>query len=508
MQPDLNLMTRASNVTSQYGEDGIIAEIFSRIGTRTKSCVEFGAWDGKYLSNTWTLWHDREWSAVLIEGEKDRHAELAADLKSYPKVCAVCAFVSAEGPDSLDEILARQGTPLDLDLLSVDIDGDEYYVWKGLLKFRPRVVVVEHNPTIPPEIDLVQKPGEYFGASAGALVRLAHEKGYQLAACTDTNCIFVAKEDFPKLGFEEPDICSIFLRQGLSYLINSYDGAIFLTQSPVYSKPLPEVCVTSLFADLKEELFSTARRRDLPVADRSAIRAVAVALVSGNTERVTIGSRIVARLSAGWNKLAPVVLYRRLLAFQADQQRKREVVEKWREAGCPIPTPHEVKQSVLAEYSKAYRLKTLVETGTYLGDMVEAMRRRFRRIYSIELGEELWRKACERFAAIPKITILQGDSGQVLGRVMNELRGPALFWLDGHYSAGNTAKGELETPIFNELEVIFADQINKHVILVDDARCFNGANDYPTLDALREYVRMKAPGAKVEVREDIIRITP
>jgi hypothetical protein len=72
------LATFSSNVTSQYGEDGVIAEILRRIGVRNRWCVEFGAWDGKYLSNTWSLINQSDWSAVLLEGDKDRADRLAA----------------------------------------------------------------------------------------------------------------------------------------------------------------------------------------------------------------------------------------------------------------------------------------------------------------------------------------------------------------------------------------------------------------------------------------------
>ena len=507
MPPELNLRTKALNVTSQHGEDGIIGEIFRNIGTRSKCCVEFGAWDGKYLSNSWKLWHDEGWSAVLVEGEKDRHAALVADLALYPKVSAVCAFVRAEGDNSLDAILERAGIGIAIDLLSIDVDGDEYYIWQGLRKFQPRVVVIEHNPTIPPEMDLVQKSGEYFGASAGSLVRLAHEKGYQLAACTETNCIFVTQEDFPKLGFPEPSIASIFPRSGLAYLVNAYDGRIFLTRNPVYSKPLPRMCVTKLLADLREELFPKSLRPQLPIKGPGGIAAASVTLFSNTENRSSITSRIRVRLQVCFEKFPPIILWRRFQARRADEFRKAEVVRQWRSAGCPSPTPHEAKQEILQKYARRHHLDTLVETGTYLGDMVAAMRKRFRRIYSIELGEELWQRAHDRFAAHPKITILQGDSAVVLGRVLTELNRPSLFWLDGHYSAGVTAKGVVETPILAELKCIFAHSIRNHVVLIDDARCFDGTSDYPTLASLRKFVMQHRPDAKVDVSEDIIRIT-
>ena len=96
----------------------------------------------------------------------------------------------------------------------------------------------------------------------------------------------------------------------------------------------------------------------------------------------------------------------------------------------------------------------LVETGTYVGEMVDAMKDSFEKIYSIELGVELARNAQEKFSAYSHIHIIQGDSGQVLKTLASQIRQPALFWLDGHYSAGITAKGAKDTPVCEELQYI------------------------------------------------------
>ena len=75
---------------------------------------------------------------------------------------------------------------------------------------------------------------------------------------------------------------------------------------------------------------------------------------------------------------------------------------------------------------------------------------------------------------------MHGDSGEILPELLNNINEPILFWLDGHYSAGNTSKGSLNTPIIKELVTIFQHPIKQHIILIDDARLFNGADDYPT----------------------------
>jgi hypothetical protein len=117
---------------------------------------------------------------------------------------------------------------------------------------------------------------------------------------------------------------------------------------------------------------------------------------------------------------------------------------------------------------------------------------------------DLYRAALARFAKRQNVTLLEGDSADLMESVVAQLEEPALFWLDGHYSAGITAQGDLDTPAQRELEIILATADN-HVILVDDARCF-GSGDYPTLDAVQALVGRLRPGWTCVVEDDIIRI--
>jgi hypothetical protein len=138
--------------------------------------------------------------------------------------------------------------------------------------------------------------------------------------------------------------------------------------------------------------------------------------------------------------------------------------------------------------------------------MVHAMRKTFSTIISFELDQTLAAQARERFANDNQIEIVQGDSGKLLGERLANINEPCLFWLDGHYSGGITARGTLETPIKNELAAILSHPIDGHVILIDDARCFTGENDYPTLDELRSFVAERKPNHKFSVEHDVIRI--
>ena len=496
-------INKSYNVTSQFGEDAYIYEIFNKIGDGSKVCVEFGAWDGKFHSNTWDLWANKDWTALLIEGDREKFPSLRESVASFSKVSTINEFVRAEGSSSLDAILDRWKEGVQIDLLSIDIDGDDYHVWKALLKYRPRVVIIEFNPTIPPEIDLVQKKGEYFGSSAGALARLAHEKMYKLFSVTDTNCIFVTNEEFSSLHIEEPNINSIFSRKYLSNIINSYDGRMYLNRNPVYSHQIKNVSSSLLSRMLAHEIFGYDIHRDSPIEEHPLMPIGVI----GYPARDRKGPLMIRALKHIKNKLVQRISISQKINPYLLWLKRNKVIRNWNKLGRHVPPPHEVKQGIIERYSKEYRLTTLVETGTYLGDMIEAMRRVFRRIYSIELGEDLWEKANARFAAFPNIKIIQGDSAKVLKKVILELEEPALFWLDGHYSAGITAKGDLETPVFGELEQILSHHIQNHVILIDDARCFNGLNDYPTKDTLREYVVKKRPDMQMVVKDDIIRIT-
>lgn len=186
--------------------------------------------------------------------------------------------------------------------------------------------------------------------------------------------------------------------------------------------------------------------------------------------------------------------------------RKREYQE-WEKSECPVPPPHAVKQITIAEFQEKSGYSILAETGTYMGDMIEAQKRIFKRLFSIELGQELYENAVKRFQNDKHVSIFQGDSGKVLADIIKLIDKPAIFWLDGHYSAGITAKGDKECPIFEELDAIFNGKKLDHILLIDDARCFVGENDYPTIENLKKYISAKNSNYKMEVKNDVICFT-
>src|SRR4026207_2550373 len=102
----------------------------------------------------------------------------------------------------------------------------------------------------------------------------------------------------------------------------------------------------------------------------------------------------------------------------------------WEKQGRPSPPPHVVKEELIRDFAKTFKTNILIETGTYLGDMVHAMRKSFARILSFELDEALAQQAPQSFPAEPHIEIVQGDSGRMLGDYLTKIHEPCLFWLD------------------------------------------------------------------------------
>jgi hypothetical protein len=236
--PMQKLSDHGYDVYSQGGEDGIVERIFAIIGTTAKVCVEFGAWDGFYLSNTANLWAKQGWQGILIELDPARFQQLVENTNRHHCRC-VKAKVESVGENTLENILKREAVAGPIDLLSIDVDGDDYYILQSLGELKPRVIICEYNPTIPPLMDLVAEPGNYFGCSPLSLVKLAEQKGYQLVAVTVCNCLFVREEDFFRFADYETSLPLIAPTQHLTYLISGYAGDYVLSREPIYGYTQP-----------------------------------------------------------------------------------------------------------------------------------------------------------------------------------------------------------------------------------------------------------------------------
>ncbi|UCF14929.1 MAG: FkbM family methyltransferase [Phycisphaerales bacterium] len=224
----------ASNVTSQNGEDGIIEKILDVLDDSAKWCVEFGSWDGRHLSNTYNLIKNKSWSGVLIEGNAHRFQDLLKTYEGNNRVICINAFVGFEGDNNLDVILRRADIPADFDLLSIDIDGNDYHVWEAVRDHRPKIVVIEYNPTIPNAVEFVQSRDMRVtqGSSLLSLWKLAKAKNYELVAVTHSNAIFVDLRYFGLFGIEDNTVGAMRSDESLvTYLFNGYDGTVFIRGS-------------------------------------------------------------------------------------------------------------------------------------------------------------------------------------------------------------------------------------------------------------------------------------
>ena len=147
---------------------------------------------------------------------------------------------------------------------------------------------------------------------------------------------------------------------------------------------------------------------------------------------------------------------------------------------------------VIKSLAIKHRITVFVETGTFIGNTLIGLKDSFDQLFSIELDRGIYRLAKERLKNFEHIQIFYGDSSKVLPEILRDLKTPALFWLDAHYSSGVTAKGDLQTPIMHELKAIFSHSNKQHCILIDDVKDFNGLNDYPEVNKLLFFIKKEA----------------
>ncbi len=216
------------------GEDGIIETALELIGKNAELnqwCVEFGAWDGKHLSNTYNLIQNKAYSSVQIEGMQDKYIELQNTFKNNEKVHTHLGYVGMSKENSLDHLLSAYPIPEDFDFLSIDIDGNDYYTWKPVVKYRPKLVCIEFNPTVPNEVDFLQAcdPSINQGASILSLNLLAKEKGYELIATTLNNAFFVDEKYFPLFEINDNSLDKIRTdKSRVTYIFSGYDGTVYI----------------------------------------------------------------------------------------------------------------------------------------------------------------------------------------------------------------------------------------------------------------------------------------
>ena len=208
-------------VFSQNGEDGVLAEIFRRIGVGAERFfVEFGVESGRE-GNCVYLADVAGWRGLFMDGDERFFTALQHKYRATERVCTTLAMVA---PENVQELFDAAGVPSEPDVLSIDVDGADYWIWEAVEACRPRVVVVEYNSALDPSRRLVQPVDheggwdytDYFGASLGAMRTLGERKGYRLAhtELSGVNAFFV-REDLAEACL--PDAEDIPLRGTPNY---------------------------------------------------------------------------------------------------------------------------------------------------------------------------------------------------------------------------------------------------------------------------------------------------
>jgi hypothetical protein len=193
------LARHAYRVYSNDDDDGIIAEVFRRIGTLNRYFVEFGAGDG--LNNNTTLLLRQGWTGFWIDADGEKVKACRDYFRpeiGEKKLTVMEAFITAE---NIEQLFAQARVPEEFDLLSIDIDRNDYYIWDSIHRYKPRVVLIEYNALFPPPISWVVPydakawwdSTTRWGASLKALEELGKKKGYSLVGCnlSGSNAYFV-----------------------------------------------------------------------------------------------------------------------------------------------------------------------------------------------------------------------------------------------------------------------------------------------------------------------------
>jgi hypothetical protein len=218
------------NFYSQTGEDGIIETALQILPNHNKWCIEFGAWDGKHLSNTFHLVENSQYHVVLIEGSAFKYQQLCKEYPYKERATFIHEFVGWSKNDNLDSLLSRIECPSDPDLLSIDIDGNDYHVWKAVENYRPKLVLIEFNPTASNRCQYVQPadPNCNQSSSPAPIVALGEEKGYELICVIGPNLLFVDKKYFNLFNIPDNSLDVLRDEDEVTTLFLGFDGSMIV----------------------------------------------------------------------------------------------------------------------------------------------------------------------------------------------------------------------------------------------------------------------------------------
>lgn len=174
---------------------------------------------------------------------------------------------------------------------------------------------------------------------------------------------------------------------------------------------------------------------------------------------------------------------------------------------------HAVKRQAVYTLASVFDVPVFVETGTYLGEMVEAMHatNSFTELHTIEVYPQFYHDAVKKFAGYKSVHLYLGDSAEELPKIIEKLTAPAIFWLDGHYSGEGTGHGKgADSPLYDELKALSKSKFrDRNVILIDDMRhaVFEGQG-YPTPADLIKITEKDFPNSVPDFFDDFFRIFP
>ncbi len=221
-----HILSHRKTYYSQNGEDGVLEYILSKIPDKNGWCVEVGAWDGKSLSNTFLSAVKYQYRGIFIEGYKPTYQNLCNNLGQMDQCICMNNYVKSTGANSLDNIFKQTPLPKTFDLISIDIDGDDYHIWKSFKEYHPKVVIIEISIRDKPHVFRIGREGFavirvnkeiWWGECSTllAMTELANRKGYRLVAQVGCNAIYVKQEYLHLFHKREVLPSEVFTYEGL-----------------------------------------------------------------------------------------------------------------------------------------------------------------------------------------------------------------------------------------------------------------------------------------------------
>jgi len=226
------LLKFGCRVYSQSDEDGILQEIFRRIGTKSRSFIEIGSGNG--LENNTLYLLVQGWRGIWIEASSKKVIAARNTVARFTAEASLRMEQQRVSAENVDSLLGRLVSDSELDLLSVDIDGNDFYILQAIRSVSPRVIVCEYNAKFPPNLSWVMEYDashhwngtDYFGASLKALELLLGGKGYALVGCNLLGCnaFFVRKDLASESLFYSPFTAENHYEPARYFLLAAYQS--------------------------------------------------------------------------------------------------------------------------------------------------------------------------------------------------------------------------------------------------------------------------------------------